>query len=51
MTKFCIVLVLGDMEDELTFSNLAFMKIKFQNQFTTHLDLVVHIYVQPFYTL
>jgi hypothetical protein len=28
MTKFCIVLVLGDVEDELTFSNLAFMKTK-----------------------
>jgi len=28
MTKLCNVLVLGNVEDECTFSNLAFMKIK-----------------------
>lgn len=51
MTKFCIFLVLGGVEDEHTFSNLAFMKTKLQNQLTTHLDLIVHMYVQTFYIL
>jgi hypothetical protein len=51
MTMFCIVLVLGDLEDECTISNLAFMKTKFRNQLTKHLDLILHMYVQTFYIL
>jgi hypothetical protein len=39
--KLCIMMVLGSMEDERTFSNLAFIKTKLQNCLTTHLDLVV----------
>jgi hypothetical protein len=47
----CIMMVLGNVEDECTFSNLVFMKLKLRNQLTTHLDLVVKMYGQTFYTL
>jgi hypothetical protein len=46
-----MVMVLGSVEDEHTFSNLAFIKTKLQNSFTMHLDLVVQMYVQKFYDL
>jgi hypothetical protein len=39
------------MEDEHTFSNLSFVKSKLWNRLTTHLDLVVYMYVQDFYTM
>ncbi len=51
MAKLCNVIMLGNMEDECTFSNLAFMKTKFQNWLITHFDLVVCMYVQKNYTL
>jgi len=41
LTKLGMVMVLGSMEDECTFSNLAFIKTKLQNCLTTHLDLVI----------
>jgi hypothetical protein len=40
----CMVMVLGSVEDEQTFSNLAFVKLKIWNQFISHLDLVVCMY-------
>jgi len=46
-----MMMVLGNVEDECTFSNLVIMKLKLQNQLTTHLDLVVQMYGQTFYTL
>ncbi len=45
-----IVMVLGNVEDERTFSTLTFMKSKLKNQLTTHLDLVVRMYAQDFFT-
>jgi hypothetical protein len=44
LVKLCMVMVLGNMEDEHIFLNLAFMKIKLQNQLTTHIDLVFHMH-------
>jgi hypothetical protein len=41
MAKICTVMVLDNMEDEWTFSNLSFMKSKFRNHLTMHLDLIV----------
>jgi len=42
---------LGSVEDERTFSTFIFMKSKLRNQLTTHLDLVVKMYAQDFFTL
>jgi len=43
-------MVLGNVEDERTFSTLTFMKSKLKNRLTTHLDLVVKTYAQEFFT-
>jgi hypothetical protein len=40
---------MGSVEDERTFLTLTFMKIKLQNKFCEHLDLVVRMFAQPFY--
>ena len=45
------VQVLGSVEDERTFSSLAFLKSKLRNRLTTHLDLVVRMFAQDFYNL
>jgi hypothetical protein len=39
------------MEDERIFSTLTFMKIRLHNRLCEHLDLVICMYVQPFYTI
>jgi hypothetical protein len=46
-----MVMVLGNVEDEHVFSSLSFVKSKLQNHFTTHLNLVVWMYVPSFYNL
>ncbi len=51
LVELIIVMVLGSVEDERTFSTLTFMKSKLRNQLTTHLDLVVRMYAQDFFTL
>lgn len=51
MTKICMVMVLGNVEDECTFSNLSFMESKLWNHLIMHLDFVVHMYAQKFYSL
>jgi hypothetical protein len=48
VTKIAMVQVLGLVEDERTFSNLAFMKNKLHNQLTTHFDLCVQMFTQNF---
>ncbi len=48
LVKLCMVMVLGNMEDERTFSNMAFIKKKLQNCLTTHLNFVVWMYAQKF---
>jgi hypothetical protein len=44
-----MVMVLGFVANERTFSNLIFMKTKLCNCLMIHLDLVVHKYAQDFY--
>jgi hypothetical protein len=41
LVKLYVVMVLGFVEDECTFSNLVFMKIKLCNHLMTHFDLFV----------
>jgi hypothetical protein len=50
VAKIAMVTVLGSMEDERTFNNLAFMKSNLRNWLPTHLDLCVHMFIQNFYT-
>jgi hypothetical protein len=51
LIELLIIMVLGSVEDERTFSTLTFMKLKLKNHLTTHLDLVVKMYAQDFFTL
>jgi hypothetical protein len=53
---FCMCLlhtlqVLGSVEDERTFSNVAFLKNKLRNRLTEHLPLVTTMFAQKHYTL
>ena len=43
--------MLGSVEDERTFNSLPFLKSKLRILLTMHLDLVVHMFAQDFYTL
>ncbi len=51
LVEMAIVHVLGNVEDELRFSFLAFLKNKLQATLDPHLPLVVGMYCQNFYTL
>lgn len=51
VAKIAHIQVLGSVEDERTFSSLSFLKSKLRNRLTTHLDLVVRMFAQDFYTL
>jgi hypothetical protein len=42
---------MGFVEDERTFSTLTFMKTRLQNHICEHLDLVVKMFAQAFYTI
>jgi hypothetical protein len=41
LVQLAIIMVLGSVEDGMTFSNVNFLKSKLWNQLTIHLDLVV----------
>ncbi len=45
-----MVLVLESIEDEQTFSILTFMKDKLRNKLGLHLDTIVRMFAQEFYT-
>lgn len=51
LVEFAIVVVLGNVENECTFSTIIFMKSKLRNHLTTNLDLVVSMYVQCVFIL
>ncbi len=51
VAEIAIVMVLGLVEDERTFNNLAFTKSKLCNRLTTHLDLCVHMFTYNFYNV
>jgi hypothetical protein len=51
LVQLYMVIIIGNVEDEKTFSNMSFMKNKLHNCLTIHLDLVMRMYVQSFYLL
>jgi hypothetical protein len=51
VAKIAIVIVLGSVQDERTFSTLTFMKNKLRNRLTTNLAMVVGMKSQSFFTL
>jgi hypothetical protein len=51
LAEIVIVQVIGSMEDEHTFNTISFMRSKFKNRFTSHLDLVIYMFSQHFYIL
>jgi hypothetical protein len=46
-----MAMVLGSVKDERCFFNLFFIKNKLRNWLKAHLDLVVWMYAQSFYTI
>ncbi len=51
VVEITIVQILGSVEDERTFSNLAFMKSKLHNKLTTHFNLYVRMFTHNFYNV
>jgi hypothetical protein len=51
LAEVAIVLVLGSVEDERTFSTLSFMKDKLHNQLQSHLPMVVTMHGQTFFDI
>jgi hypothetical protein len=50
LAKIGVVLVLESIEDEQTFSILTFMKDKLRNKLGLHLDTILRMFAQEFYT-
>jgi hypothetical protein len=51
LIELAIIMVLGSVEDERTFSKMNFLKSKLWNRLTIHLDLVVKVFAQKIYHL
>jgi hypothetical protein len=51
VVEITMVQIMGSVEDERTFSHLAFMKSKLHKKLTTHLDLCVCMFTQNFYNV
>ncbi len=51
VVQIAIIMVVGRVEDESIFPTINFMKSKLHNRLTTHLNLVVWMYVQNVYKL
>jgi len=51
LVQLSMAMVLGSVEDERCFFNLSIIKNKLRNWLITHLDLVVWMYAQRFYTI
>jgi len=51
LVQLSMAMVLGSVEDERCFFNLSIIKNKLRNWLITHLDLVVWMYAQSFYTI
>ncbi len=51
LVEIVTIIVVHNVEDKKTFSTISFMKSKLHNCLTTHLDLVVQMYIQAFYKL
>jgi hypothetical protein len=48
--ELTIVQVIGSVKDERTFSTSTFMKSKLGNQLARHLDIVIRMFAQDFFT-
>jgi len=46
-----MAIIMGSVEDDKCFSNLGLMKSKLRNRLITHLDSVVKMFPQKFFTL
>jgi hypothetical protein len=44
-------MIVGNVEDKRCLFNMGFMKRKLRNRLTTHLDMVVKMLTQKFFTL
>ncbi len=51
LIELAIVVILGSVENEHTFSTITFMTSKLKNQLTINLDMAVRMYAQDFFTL
>jgi hypothetical protein len=51
LVELSMATVLSNVENERCLFNLSFMKSKLRNQLIAHLDLVVQMYAQSFYTM
>jgi len=51
LVTITMVQMINFVEDTRCFNNLNSIKLKLRNQLTTHLELVVWMFVQQFYTL
>jgi len=51
MAKLVVIQIMGFMENERTFSTLTLMKTSLWNRLCEHLDMVVWMFAQPFYTI
>jgi hypothetical protein len=51
LAELAVMQIIGSIEDECCFSTLAFMKTKLQNILTMHLELVIHMFSQKYFTL
>ncbi len=49
--ELAIVMVLVNVEDERTFSNVNFLELKLRNWLIVHLELVVTMFAQKIYNL
>ncbi len=50
LAELADVRVISNVDDEKTFSTLTFMKPKLRNQLVGHLDIVIYMFVQDFFT-
>ena len=50
VAEIAITAILCSVEDERTFSNLAFIKSKLRNRLGVHLDTCVRLFSQGFYS-
>lgn len=51
LANLAMVTLVGSVEDERTFSNLAFIKNKLRNRLGANLDTIMKLYAQDFFTL
>ncbi len=51
LIELAIVVILGSVENERTFSTITFMMSKLKNRLTINLDMAVRMYAQDFFTL